>query len=116
MNDSNLRRKLNRVRVPERSGDYWDDFPARIRVQLRHAPAEVATPNAWRPRLAWAGGFALALTLVFCCIQFQPLQAASDAITRNENHLHRQWARLNAGLRVLASDNHGMGYLVSEEN
>lgn len=116
MNDSSLRHKLNRVRVPERSDDYWDDFPARVRVQLRHNPVEAATPNVWRPRLACAGGVALALALVFCCIQFQPLQAASDAITRHENHLHRQWAKLNAGLRVLASDTHGMGYLVGEEN
>ena len=42
MNDFELKSKLKNVPVPERTEGYWDDFPARVRSQLRRPtpPAE----------------------------------------------------------------------------
>jgi hypothetical protein len=116
MNDFDLESKLKSVRVPEQPDEYWNDFPSRVRVQLRQARIESAPRSQWRPRLAWAGGFTLALAMAFVCIEYHPLQAASAAITQNERHFHGQLARLDAGLHKLILNTDGMGYLLTEAN
>ena len=114
MNDFELESKLKSVRVPERPEEYWNDFPSRVRVQLRREHPEFTPHCAWRPRLAWAGGFALAVALVFVCVQFHPLQTVSLAITTQQRHFHAQLARLDAGLHKLMLNTDGMGYLLTE--
>jgi len=116
MNDFELESKLKNVRVPERPDEYWTDFPSRVRVQLRRERREFAPQSAWRPRLAWAGGLAMAVALVFVCVQFHPLQAASLAITKQQRHFQAQLAQLDAGLHVLMLNTDGMGYLLTEAN
>jgi hypothetical protein len=116
MNDFKLESKLKSVRVPERPDEYWNDFPSRVRVQLRRERPEFTPQSAWRPRLAWAGGFALAVALVFVCVQFHPLQTASLAITKQQRHFQAQLARLDAGLHMLMLNTDGMGYLLTEPN
>ena len=114
MNDFELESKLKSVRVPERPDEYWNDFPSRVRVQLPRERREFAPPSAWRLRLAWAGGFALAVALVFACVQFHPLQTVSLAITKQQRQFHAQLARLDAGLHKLMLNTDGMGYLLTE--
>lgn len=116
MNDFDLESKLKSVPVPERSDDYWEDFPSQVRRQLRRSRPESSGRPSWLPRLAWAGGFALALLLVFACAQVHPLKTVSSVITRQQMHFHHQLARLDAGLHVLMQDQHGMSYLVTEKN
>ena len=116
MNDFELESKLKSVRVPERPEEYWNDFPSRVRVQLRRERGEFTPQSVWRPRLAWAGGLALAVALVFVCVQFHPLQTASLAITKQQRHFQAQLARLDAGLHVLMLNTDGMGYLLTEAN
>ena len=114
MNDFELESKLKSVRVPERPDEYWNDFPSRVRVQLRRERHEFAPRRAWHPRLAWAGGFALAVALVFVCVQFHPLHTVSLAIATQQRHFHAQLARLDAGLHKLMLITDGMGYLLTE--
>ena len=114
MNDFELESKLKSLRVPERPEEYWNDFPSRVRVQLPRERREFAPQSAWRPRLAWAGGFALAVALVFVCIQFHPLQTVSLAITKQQRQFHAQLARLDTGLHRLILNTDGMGYLLTE--
>jgi hypothetical protein len=116
MNDFELESKLKSVPLPERSEDYWENFPARVRLNLRRARVESVPQNPWLPRLAWAGGFALAVVLVFICLQFHPLQTASVAIHKQERHFHAQLAQFDAGLHTLMFNTHGMGYLLTEAN
>ena len=116
MNDFELESKLKSLRVPERPEEYWNDFPSRVRVQLTSERREFAPQSVRRPRLAWAGGFALAVALVFVCVQFHPLQTASLAITKQQRQFHAQLARLDAGLHVLMLNTGGMGYLLTEAN
>src|SRR5664279_3126765 len=113
MNDFELESKLKSVPVPERTDEYWNDFPSRVRVQLRRERPEFAPRRAWRPRLAWAGSFALALALVLVCVQFHPLQTMSLAITKQQQHFHAHLARLDAGLHVLMLNTDGMGSLLT---
>ena len=116
MNDFELESKLKSVRVPERSDEYWSDFSSRVRVQLPREHREFEPQSVWRPRFAWAGGLALTAVLIFLCIQFRPLQAASATIARHEQHFRTQLARLDDGLHVLMLDQHGMSYLVADKN
>ena len=116
MKKFDLDEKLKSVPVPERTEDYWQDFPSQVRVNLCRAAPAFVPQNPWRPRLAWAGGLAAALALVFVCIQYHPLKTASVAITKHERHFHAQLARLDAGLHVLMFNPHGMGYLLAEAN
>lgn len=116
MNDFDLESKLKSVRVPERPEDYWEDFPSRIRVQLRRERREFAPQSAWRPRLAWAGGLALAVAFVFVCVEFHPLQTMSQAIAKQERHFKMQLARLDTGLHKLVLNTDGMGSLLAEAN
>ena len=116
MNDFDLESKLKSVRVPERPAEYWWDFPSRIRVQLHRERPEFTPQSVWRPRLAWAGGFALAVALVFVCIEFHPLQTVSLAIEKQHRHFHAQLARLDTGLHKLMLNTDGMGYLLAEAN
>lgn len=114
MNDFDLETKLKSIRVPKRPDEYWEDFPSRLRVQLRRERLEFSRPGAWRPRLAWTGGFALAVALVFVCIEYHPLQTMSLAIAKQERHVHMQLARLDTGLHKLMLNTDGMGYLLAE--
>lgn len=116
MNDFELDSKLKSVRVPERTEAYWEDFPSRVRVQLPREHRGFAPQRAWRPRLAWAGGFALAVALVFACIEFHPFRTMSLAITKQQRHFHAQLARLDTGLHKLMLNTDGMGYLLTEAN
>ena len=116
MNLSDLESKLKSVPVPERSEEYWNDFPSRIRVQLRRDQREFAPRNVWRPRLAWAGGLALAVALMWVGERFHPLQTASAAITKQQRQLHTQLVQLETGLQRLMLNTHGMGYLLAEVN
>jgi len=116
MNDFELESKLKDVRVPERTEEYWNDFPSRVRVQLRRERREFAPQSVWRPRLEWAGGLALAVALVFVCVQFHPLQTMSLAITKQQRQFHTQLVRLDAGLHKLMLNTDGMGYLLTEAN
>jgi hypothetical protein len=116
MNDSELKSALQSVRVPERSAEYWNDFPPDIRRQLPRMQREFAPRSVWRPRLQWAGGLALAVALMYVGERFHPLETASQAITKHERNLRVQVAQLESGLRLLMFNPHGMGYLLAEAN
>jgi hypothetical protein len=116
MNDFDLESKLKSVPLPERPQEYWEDFPARVRFQLRRRQIEASPRPAWRLPLVQAGGFALAVALVFVCLQYHPLQAASAAFNLHEKHFHGQLARLDAGLHRLILNTDGMGYLLADAN
>lgn len=114
MNDFDLESKLKSLRVPERTDEYWNDFPGQVRVQLRHVRPELLLRPSNGLRFAWAGGVALALVLV--CLQFHPFQTMSLAIAKQERHFHVQLARLDTGLHRLMLNTDGMGYLLAEAN
>lgn len=116
MNDSELQARLRSVPVPERSEEYWNAFPSHVRYQLPRERHAYAPRSVWRPRLKLAGGLALALALMWVGERYQPLQTASNAITRHEQQLRTQIARLEAGMRTLMFNPHGMGYLLAEAN
>jgi len=61
-------------------------------------------------------GFALAVALAFACVQLHPVKTASLALARQQENLHTQLARLDAGLHLVMFNPHGMGYLLADAN
>jgi hypothetical protein len=110
MNDFELESKLKTARVPARSEDYWENFPASVRLQLRHAPVELAPRNFWLPRLAWSGGFAAA-----CLVFTLSLWPSVRVVLQGEKTFRRELAQLPNHLRTFMADEHGMHYLVADQ-
>jgi hypothetical protein len=109
MNDLELKSKLKSVRVPERPVDYWENFPSQVRVNLRRAPVAFALRKTFWPRLAWAGGFAFGC--LFLCMTLAPVHFA----LKNEKVIRRELAELPNHLRVFMADEHGMHYLIADQ-
>ncbi|HVU26377.1 MAG TPA: hypothetical protein VHG71_01410 [Verrucomicrobiae bacterium] len=110
MNDFELESKLKSVRIPARTETYWENFPSRMRAHLPRANAGFTPQNSWLPQLAWRGGFALA------CILFAlALWPSFNVFLKNERMLRHELAELPAHLRVLMADEHGLHYLVAEQ-
>jgi hypothetical protein len=116
MKDTELKAKLKSVRVPERTDEYWTDFPSRVRVQLPRGRREAGPQSARDPRWVWAFRFATAAALVLVCVQFHPLRTAASVITQREQHIRMQLAQFDTGLHKLMLDQHGMSYLVTEKD
>lgn len=67
MNDSELNKVLRSARVPDRSAEYWDEFPLRVLRQLRRLDSSGAAVSRSRSRLTiWGWGVSLgAVCLAF---------------------------------------------------
>jgi ferric-dicitrate binding protein FerR (iron transport regulator) len=117
MNAAELQSRLRSVPVPERTEEYWNDFPATVRVQLpKRERYEFAPRNVWRLRLARAGALALAIGLICVGERFHPLHGASEALNRGRENVRVHFAQMETGLRLLMFNPHGMGYLLAEAN
>lgn len=116
MTDFELTSKLKSVPVPERSEEYWDDFPSRIRLQLHQRQAVSPPVRVLRSRLSLTGSFALVVVTIFLCVRYHPFQGAFTAITSHERHVHAELARLDTGLHRLMLNTDGMGYLLTDVN
>lgn len=110
MNDSELQSRLKSVRVPQRADEYWKDFPSRVREQLPPMVIE-RSARPLLPKWAWAGGMAMAC-VVFGLMLWPSLQIA----LKDERAIHRELAQLPYHLHVLMADEHGMHYLVADQN
>ena len=109
MTDLELESKLKTVRVPERSADYWEDFPSQVRVQLRPVFNQPPRSRVW-PRLAWSGGLAFACAL-FAFVIFP----AINVLSKNERTIRRELAELPHHLRAFMADEHGLHYLIADQ-
>jgi hypothetical protein len=115
MNNFDLEAKLKNVPLPERSENYWEDFPAQVRRHLRRtAPEREARENLF-PQFAWKMGIGLAGLVIALLVLNQPLQAATCAIFKNERSIRQQLAQLPNHLRIFMADEHGLHYLIAEK-
>jgi hypothetical protein len=110
MNDFELESKLKSIRVPARPEDYWENFPAQVRTNFRRAHMEIAPRNFRLPRLAWSSGFALA-----CLIFTLSLWPSVHVLLQGEKTFRRELAQLPNHLRTFMADEHGMHYLVADQ-
>ena len=117
MNDLELQARLKSAPLPTRSGDYWDDFPARVRRQLNGTPLPSLAPPAWPAARRWTTGFVLAAALVLLVgVQLHALQLTVAALHQHERVIHTQLARLDAGMHELMINTCGLGEMLTDAN
>ncbi len=115
MTDLELTSKLKSVPAPERSPEYWENFPAQVRAQLRGAgflPARQAAGRHYysRPRLAWG------VSLAAACVIFGLVTWPSfHAVLQHEKAFRRELAQFPVNFRALMQDDHGMHYLIADQ-
>jgi hypothetical protein len=117
MNDFELESKLKTIRLPARTEDYWENFPLRVREKLRPDRADWAPQNNSSPWLAWAGGIAYTCLLVTVSVwcERHPRQNPFYALFQSERAVRQELAQLPGHLRAFMQDEHGMHYLVADE-
>jgi hypothetical protein len=115
MNDFDLDAKLKSVPVPERSEDYWENFPVQVRWQLHRTAPEQAVRESWLLQFARGIGVSFACLVIGLLVLGQPLKAASCAIFKNERIIRQQLAQLPNHLRIFMADEHGLHYLIAEK-
>jgi hypothetical protein len=115
MNDFELDAKLRSVRPPERTEEYWNDFPSQVRWQLRRAAPATEIRENWLPQFAWKFGAGFACLVIGLLVLSQPLKAASGVVFQKDQFVRQQLAALPGHLRVLMADEHGLHYLVAEK-
>jgi hypothetical protein len=119
MNDFDLESRLRELGAPERSDEYWDDFPSRIRAQLRRRQPMLEPRREGFSSLAWPLrwiGFATTAALIFVCVQLHPLRALSAAVKGDGHYVQSHLSRLDASLHRLMTDTVNMTNTVSEAN
>jgi hypothetical protein len=115
MNDSELQQKLKALPVPERTEEYWNDFPEKVSRQLRRPEMRAEVDERWRPRFAWQFAASAACLFIGLLVLNQPLRAASSAVVQQEIALRHELNALPRHLRVLMADEHGMHYLIADK-
>ena len=111
MNDLDLESKLKSVKIPARTDEYWEDFPSRVRSQLRRpVSAEWAQPR-FMPQWSWNSGLAMA-----CVVMFFSLLPAFHAVLKDERALQQNAKKFPQQLHLLMADEHGMQYLVTDRD
>jgi hypothetical protein len=103
MSDLNLETKLRSVRVPERTDEYWDDFPSRVRMQLPRPIREERVCWRRRSREGWNHGLALG-----CALLLFSLVPVFQSAFKDDRLLRRETERFSRGMRVLMADQHGV--------
>jgi hypothetical protein len=115
LNDFDLESKLKSVPLPERSEEYWENFPAQVRWQLRRTAPEKEVRKNRLPRFAWKMSVGFACLVLGLFVLDQPLKAASCVIFKNERIIRQQLAQLPNQLRIFMADEHGLHYLIAEK-
>jgi len=110
MNDFELESRLKSVPVPVRTEAHWENFPSRVCSQLRPALVTATPRRSFGARLAWSGGIALA-GLIFALALWPTLQV----VLKNERTFRRELAQLPGHLRTFMADEHGMHYLIADQ-
>jgi len=117
MNDLELQARLKSAPIPARPDEYWDDFPAQVRRQLRPALAARAPRSTWPKPLRWTADFALATALVLLlCLQLHALRVTCAVLDQHGRSFQKQIARLDAGLHQLMMNTNGLGNLLTDAN
>jgi len=115
MKDFDLEATLKSVPLPERSADYWENFPAQVRWQMRRAAPKHEVRESWRAGFAWGIGVSLACLVLGTLVLNQPLREASGAIIQQEKYVRQHLASIPSQLRVLMANEHGLHYLITEK-
>ena len=119
MNDFDLDSQLKALRTPERSGEYWTDFPGRVTEELRSRPLPRPVRSAassWLPQLAW--GCALALgcfALGYFIGHDDTPKGIRRAVLENQREIRLTLVTFPKQMQAMMQDEHGLQKLVKDQ-
>jgi hypothetical protein len=85
MNDSELEGILRSTRAPERTEEYWEEFPGRVLSRLPRRQWEAPTKDPWLAAAAWGSALALACVMIGFGIGHSDRQIFSGLLRREQN-------------------------------
>ena len=116
MKNFDLDTHLRVSRAPERSDEYWADFPGRVTREVRSRPLPRPARSSWLPQLAW--GFSLA----FGCFALGYFighdgvpKSVSHALLENQHEIRMSVVTFPQHLRTFMQDEHGLQKLVPDQ-
>jgi hypothetical protein len=116
INDSELEKALKAARLPERSEEYWEEFPRNVTAQLK-----VFAKHERRPRhvirFSWQFGSAVAaIALVVSVFGWFRREQKEDsfALLQNGIVLREVQTMFPNRVRAIVQDEHGMHLVLSE--
>jgi hypothetical protein len=117
MNDSDLERKLKSAHAPERTEEYWGDFPRQVMAQLRANPELRPHRAQWKPKLAWGIGIAFACLMIGFAVGHWRGRTESDsfALLQNEKMLREVLTMFPNRIRAIEQDEHGVRLVLSDD-
>jgi hypothetical protein len=116
MNNSELDSLLRKARVPERSAEFWEEFPRRIRNRLGSARASDNRHSSGRVSLRWAwalGAAACVLAGVFIGSWLERPKA--EDILRDAKVVDETLAMFPHSVRAIVEDEHGLHLVLSQD-
>ena len=130
MNDAELNEALNRATVPERSADYWEQFPHRVTAELgRRKRAAGVTPagqvGLWvsgfwflrtRPSFALGvGAFCVLIGLALGSWRWHPTPAHEPSLAEVRKYFHELEALFPNQLQAIVFDQQGPHLVLAKE-
>jgi hypothetical protein len=121
MTDPQLEILLNRAPAPERTPDYWKEFPGQVVARLHETSKqrERRSPERrWAPRLAWGGAIAFAclvLGFVFGHWHAATPKSASNALLQNETMVREILTMFPNRVRAIVQTAQGVQLVLSEK-
>jgi hypothetical protein len=119
MNDSELNQLLKKAKVPERSPEFWAQFPRRVTARLHWKPAVKSTaPVRWFPRFALGFGLAMCVLAGFFIGRSRgPTEArAENTFLQNEKVISEMLATFPHRVRGVVQDERGLNVVLSDKD
>lgn len=118
MNDNELNRILKSAETPQRSKEYWDDFPGQVTRQLNRTLSPPRHASRWLPRLAWGGGLAAVCVLAGFIVGHHLAQTesadANGQLLQSEKLIGEVMAMFPNRVRAIVKDASGMQIVLSD--
>jgi hypothetical protein len=117
MNDSELNQLLKKARVPERTPEFWAQFPRRVTARLHWKPAATREQSVrWFPRLAWSLGVAACVLAGFFVGHGRGHNEAmiESGLLQNEKVIEEMLATFPNRVRGVVQDEHGLNVVLSD--
>jgi hypothetical protein len=118
MNNSELNELLKRASVPERSEDYWADFPRQVRLRLRRyrQPALPRPVSRLLPRLA------VGMSVAVCCLvagflfgRWRGGVEASNQLLQSPKFLRETLSLFPNRVQAVIQDDQGVRLVLSDQ-
>jgi hypothetical protein len=117
MSEFNLNETLKAAKVPERSDEYWEDFPGHVVRQLGRVPVPSRTEPSWFPRLAWGLAAATACLIVGFAVghwRGSAETASANGLLQNGKLIRETMAMFPNRIRAIVQDERGLSLVLSE--